>query len=86
MSKQTTRKAAARLVPNHVKKFSGGLDLALLADPQQPPTGVELVDEGQVAMAGLLGDLVDANGGHAVQADGAWPRFPAMATARWTVS
>ena len=47
-----------------------GLDLALLADPQQAAAaGVELVDEGQVAMAGLPGDLVDADGGHAVQAD-----------------
>lgn len=54
-----------------------GLDLAFLPDPQQAAAvGIDLVHQDEVFVAGLPGDLVDADGGDAGESDarGVLPR------------
>lgn len=47
-----------------------GLDLAFLPDPQQAAAvGIDLVHQDEVFVAGLPGDLVDADGGDAGESD-----------------
>ena len=68
MSLQTKRRARTALRPEPAKEPEQGLDGPVLADPQQPPVaGVDLVDQGEVAVPAVPLNLIDAEGGDIAQ-------------------